>query len=159
MNPSPEFVSQMLAQDTQTIEQLRQILLNEREALERRDHEALPPLIEAKNQTMAALGEHALQRQSWLDAAGLEHNHQGWQQWLQQHPDTQAQQAQWEQLAAEFEACRELNDVNGKVIQRAQQTIGQLLNLLRGQNNDGPSLYNAQGRSGSQSGSQTLGKA
>ncbi len=156
---SPEFVHQMMVDDSQTIEQLRQILLREREALEQRDHEALPPLIDAKSQAMAALGEHALQRQSWLDASGFSHDHQGWQEWLEQHPDTHAQQAQWQTLAEQFEACRELNEINGKIIQRAQQTVGQLLNLLRGQNNDGPSLYNAKGRSGNSGGSQTLVKA
>lgn len=156
---SSEFVGQMLANDTQTIEQLRQVLLSEREALEQRNQEALPPLIEAKNQAMAALGEHALLRQGWLDAAGLSHDHQGWQQWLAQDPTTRAQQAQWRELAKQFEACRELNEINGKIIQRAQQTVGQLLNLMRGQNNEGPSLYNAQGRPGTQGGSQTLVKA
>lgn len=159
MTPSAESVSQMLTQDTQTIEELRQVLLSEREALEQRNLDALPPLIDAKNRTMAALGEHALQRQSWLDAAKLPHDHEGWQQWLQQRPDTRAQAAQWQALADQFEACRALNEINGKIIQRSRQTVGTLLDLLRGQSTDGPSLYNAQGRSGSQGGSQTLVKA
>ncbi len=159
MTPSAEQVSQMLAQDTQNIEQLQQSLEQERAALEQRDASALPPIIESKNQLMAALGEHALQRQAWLDNAGLSRDHEGWQQWLNQHPDTATQLPQWQHLAERFAHCRELNEINGKIIHRAQQTLGQMLNLMRGQNNEGPSLYNAQGRSGSSSGSQTLGKA
>ncbi|WP_123637587.1 flagella synthesis protein FlgN [Marinimicrobium koreense] len=159
MTPSAESVSQMLAHDAQAIEELSQVLLQEREALEQRDLDALPPLIDAKNRLMAALGEHALQRQSWLDAATLPHNHEGWQKWLHQRPDTRGQAPQWQELAEHFEACRALNDINGKIIQRSRQTVGTLLDLLRGQSNDGPSLYNAQGRSGPQGGSQTLVKA
>lgn len=159
MTPSPEQVSDMLAQDTQNIEQLQQSLEQERSALEKRDAAALPPIIEAKNQLMAALGEHALQRQAWLDSAGLSRDHEGWQQWLEQRPETAAQLEQWQHLAGRFAHCRELNEINGKIIHRAQQTLGQMLNLMRGQNNEGPSLYNSQGRSGSSTGSQTLGKA
>lgn len=159
MTPSPDHVRQMLTQDTETIETLQQALQSEREALEQRNLEALPPLIETKNQAMAALGQHALERQSWLDAAQLPHNHQGWQQWLTQRPDTREQLESWQALADRFEHCRALNDINGKIIHRSQQTLGTLLDVLRGQSNDGPSLYNAQGRSGSQGGSQTLVKA
>ncbi|WP_347329498.1 flagella synthesis protein FlgN [Marinimicrobium locisalis] len=159
MTPSSEQVSQMLAQDIQSIEQLQQTLEQERAALEQRDLSALPPVIEAKNQLMAALGEHALQRQAWLDSTGLSRDHEGWQQWLKQRPETASQVEEWQHLAERFAHCRELNEINGKIIHRSQQTLGQMLNLMRGQNNEGPSLYDARGHSGSSGGSQTLGKA
>lgn len=159
MNPSPELVGAMLAEDSTHIDQLRQLLECERKALESREHADLPELIEAKNRHLAALGEHALQRQNWLRAAGLSCDHTGWQQWLSQNPTLKAQTEAWNTLAEQFRACREFNEVNGKIINRAQHTLGQLLNLLRGQDNSAPDLYNAKGRTGSGGGSQTLVKA
>lgn len=159
MKPSPELVSAMLTEDADAIEQLRQLLEHERACLEARDHTALPEVIERKNQLLAALGQHALQRQNWLRSAGLSCDHEGWLQWLSQHPQTRAQSDEWTQLAEQLQACRELNDVNGKIISRAQQTLGQLLNLVRGQENGAPDLYNAKGQAGHGRDSQTLVKA
>lgn len=159
MNPSPDLVSAMLTEDSDHIDQLRQLLAREREALEKREHASLTELIDAKNRHLAALGEHALQRQNWLRAANLSCDHQGWQQWLSQNSNLKAQTAAWETLAEQFRACREQNEINGKIISRAQHTLGQLFNLLRGQDNSAPDLYNARGRTGSGGGSQTLVKA
>lgn len=159
MKPSPDLVSAMLTEDVAYIEQLRQLLERERAALEARQHTLLPELIEGKNQLLAALGQHALQRQNWLRSANLEANHEGWLKWLSQNPKTHGQAEQWNSLADQFRACRELNEINGKIINRAQQTMGQLLNLLRGQDNSAPELYNAKGQPGGGSGSQTLVKA
>ncbi|MGD8177326.1 flagella synthesis protein FlgN [Marinimicrobium sp. ARAG 43.8] len=159
MTPSPDYLREMLTLDQQRIDQLETLLEQEREALEQRHHETLSGLIDTKQQLMAALGEHARQRQSWLEAAGLNRDHEGWQRWLQQRPDGQAQIPQWQALATRFEHCKTLNDINGKIIQRAQSSLGQLLKLMRGQTTDGPSLYNAQGQSGGAGESQTLGKA
>lgn len=159
MNPSPDYLSQMLSRDSERIEELEQILVREREALERRDVEALSTLIDAKNNAMASLGQSALERQGWLEAAGLNADQQGWQQWLAREPETRSQQADWQQLGERFAHCRELNEINGKIIRRAQQTMEQLLMLMRGQSNEAPSLYNAQGRPGSGGDSNSLAKA
>lgn len=159
MTPSPDYLDQMLARDNARVDELEELLSRERQALEQRDTETLAPLIDAKNAAMAALGESALERQGWLEAAGLTPNHDNWQAWLERASETRARQADWDRLAQRFAHCREMNEINGKIIRRAQQTMEQLLKLLRGQNNDGPSLYNAQGRSGPSGGSQSLAKA
>lgn len=159
MNPSPDYLNQMLAQDNARVDELEELLTRERQVLEQRDAEALVPLIDAKNTAMAALGENALERQGWLEAAGLTPSHENWQEWLERDPEARASQPDWDRLAQRFAHCREMNEINGKIIRRAQQTMEQLLKLLRGQSNEGPSLYNAQGRSGPSGGSNSLAKA
>lgn len=159
MTPSPEQVSAMLAEDSERIEQLQQLLEQEREILEKRDHQALADLLEHKNRLLAELGQHALQRQNWLRSARLSCDHDGWLRWLEQHPHLQSQKAQWNQLAERFHHCREQNEINGKVLARAQHTNSTLLNLLRGQSQSAPELYNAKGRAGSAGQSQPLTKA
>lgn len=159
MSPSPELVSAMLAQDQTDIEQLHQLLEREREALARRDHAALPELIEDKTRRLSALGEHALQRQNWLRSAGLSCDHEGWLRWLDQNPATRAQRDDWTALAERFRHCREQNETNGKIIARAQHTLGRLLDVMRGQEEGTPELYNAKGRAGNAGSSGTLIKA
>jgi len=159
MTPSPELVSAMLTQDQSDIEQLQQLLDSEREALAQRDHAALPELIERKSRCLSALGEHALQRQNWLRAAGLSCDHQGWLNWLEHSRETRAQRDDWEALAEAFRQCREQNEINGKIIARAQHTLGRLLDVMRGQQEGAPELYNAKGRAGNAGGSGTLIKA
>jgi len=159
MTPSPELVSAMLTKDQTDIEQLQQLLELEREALAKRDHGALPELIEGKSLRLSALGEHALQRQNWLRSAGLSCDHKGWLHWLDQNPGTRTQRDDWEALAERFRHCREQNEINGKIIARAQHTLGRLLDVIRGQEEGAPELYNAKGRAGNTGGSGTLIKA
>lgn len=159
MTPSPELVSDMLAQDQSDIEQLQQLLEREREALAQRDHSALPELIETKSQRLSALGKHALQRQNWLRSAGLSCDHEGWLHWLDQNPALRSQRDDWDALAERFRHCREQNEINGKIIARAQHTLERLLDVMRGQPEGAPELYNAKGRAGNVGGSGTLIKA
>src|SRR5690625_5227006 len=78
MQPSPEILRAMLAQDTADIEQLAELLTFERDYLQTRQHEQLPELIEAKDQLLAQLGARSQQRQQWLVQANLSRDQHGW---------------------------------------------------------------------------------
>lgn len=158
MHPSPDNLRRMLEQDRDSIEQLHQLLETEREHLEARRHTELTAILEAKEPLLAQLGDHSRQRQQWLEQAGLSRDHSGWEQLLKASTDTSDMLDPWRELTARFEQCQELNDINGKIIGRSRQTLGQLLNILRGQVG-GPQLYNAQGATAPEGGSQTIVKA
>ncbi|MDQ2075459.1 flagella synthesis protein FlgN [Marinimicrobium sp. ABcell2] len=158
MQPSTEILRAMLAQDTANVEQLSQLLTAEREHLEAREHEHLPALIEAKEQLLAHLGQHSQVRQQWLEQANLSRDQHGWIEFLHGRADTRALIEPWQALIERFAQCQELNEVNGKIIGRSRQTLGQLLNLLRGQVS-GPQLYNSEGGTAPESGSHTIVKA
>lgn len=158
MQPSPEILRAMLAQDTATIEQLTQLLTTERDHLQARQFEQLPELLEAKDQLLAQLAAHSQQRQQWLTQANLDRDQHGWLEFLHGRADTRALIEPWQTLTERFAQCQELNEVNGKIIGRSRQTLGQLLNIVRGQVS-GPQLYNADGATAPQNDSQSLVKA
>lgn len=158
MQPSPEILRAMLAQDTAAIEQLAELLTTERDYLQTRQHEQLPDLIEAKDQLLAQLGARSQQRQQWLVQANLSRDQHGWVEFLHRQADTRALIEPWQELIEQFSECQKLNEINGKIIGRSRQTLGQLLNILRGQAS-GPQLYNADGATAPQNDSQSLVKA
>ncbi len=158
MTASPDTLRAMLEQDTRLIEQLQTLLEQERELLESRQHQPLEALIEAKNPILEQLGEHSRQRQNWLQQAQLSTDQQGWLNLLGASPDTQTLIEPWQNLTERFAACQELNEINGKIVGRSRQTLGQLLSILRGQSG-GPQLYNAQGSTAPEKGSSRISEA
>ncbi len=151
-------LSQMLAQDSVAIQQLKQLLLDEREQLAQRKQEQLAAIAEQKTTLVNQLSHNSKQRQSILTALNLPTNTEGWDIFLQRNTITLPLRADWQRLVGEFEECQELNDINGKMIARSQQTLNHLLNLLRGKVATA-SLYTAQGLKTEQTSSFTVAKA
>lgn len=149
---------QMIAQDSTAIAQLKQLLTQERTLLEQRKQEGLQEIIEQKAAAVDLLNNSAKLRQQILTTLGLPTNADGWDTFLQRNAATQPLRNDWKDLVVEFEACREMNDVNSKMLARSQQTLNHLLNLLRGKV-PAPSLYTAQGTQTQHTSSYTVAKA
>jgi len=149
---------QMIAQDSAAIAQLKQLLMHEREQLEQRKQEELPRIVEQKTALVDQLSVSAKQRQHILTTLGLPINSNGWDLFLQRNTATLPLRDEWKQLISEFGDCQKMNDINGKMIARSQQTLNQLLGLLRGKV-PAPSLYNAQGAKTQYTASYTVAKA
>lgn len=149
---------EMMAQDSNAIATLKQLLLRERELLETRNQDELALVIEQKSQLVDALNQHAQIRQTLLRNLGLSTDAAGWDLYLQRNSLTLPLREGWQQLVKDFEECQALNDINGKMIARSRQTLDHLLNLLRGQV-AAPSLYTANGAKTQQNASYTVAKA
>lgn len=149
---------QMLAQDSAALTQLKQLLANERELLEQRKQEGLQEIIERKAAVIDHLNNSARLRNQILNALGLATNAAGWDTFLQRNTATLPLRDDWKNLVSDFEECQKMNDVNGKMIARSQQTLNHLLNLLRGKV-AAPSLYTAQGTQTQYTSSYTVAKA
>ena len=152
------FLHEMLAQDAAAIAQLKQLLEQERGLLEQRKQEELPPIIEQKSMLADQLNQTARQRQHILEAVDLPATAQGWDLFLQRNASTMSLINDWRMLVAEFEACKKMNEINGKMVARSQQTLNHLLDLLRGKG-VAPSLYTAQGMKAQYTSSYTVAKA
>lgn len=150
---------EMIAQDSAAIAQLKQLLALEREQLEQRKHDDLPRIIEQKAILLDQLNNSAKQRQEILTTLGLPTNAQGWDQFLQRNATTQPLLGDWKILVSEFEDCQAMNEINGKMIARSQQTLSQLIGLLRGKTPTAASLYTAQGTKTQHTTSYTVAKA
>ena len=158
--PSQEQLRALLAQDFANLDKLQTLLEQERQALETRQHEQLPTLIEAKTQALDALAEAAALRRQWLRAAGMSPDQEHWQEWLKDYPQGSDLANAWQDITERMDACRQLNEINGKVMGRAQQALGRLLGLLRGQKaRTHTQLYDERGQASGKGDSQTLVKA
>lgn len=151
-------LSEMIAQDSAALAQLKHLLVHEREQLEQRKQDELPRIVEQKSILLDQLNNSAKQRQQILTTLGLPTNAQGWDQFLQRNATTQPLLGEWKILVSDFEDCQKMNDINGKMIARSQQTLSHLLGLLRGKI-PSPSLYTAQGTKTEHTTSYTVAKA
>ena len=148
----------MIAQDSAALAQLKQLLALEREQLEQRKQDELPRIVEQKAILLDQLNTNAKQRQQVLTTLGLPANAEGWDQFLQRNATTQPLVNDWKLVVNEFEDCQKMNDINGKMIARSQQTLNHLLGLLRGKV-AAPSLYTAQGTKTQHTSTYTVAKA
>lgn len=149
---------QMLAQDTAALTQLKQLLAEERQLLEQRKQDGMQEIINQKAAAVDHLSNSAKLRHQILTTLGLATNAAGWDIFLQRNALTLPMRDDWKNLLNEFAECQKMNDVNGKMIARSQQTINHLLNLLRGKV-PAPSLYTAKGTQTQQATSYTVAKA
>lgn len=149
---------QMLAQDSAAISQLKTLLIQERTQLVERKQDQLASIVEQKSILVDQLNHNSKQRQQILSTLNLPTNATGWDLFLQRNTATLPLREEWKSLTCEFEECQTMNDINGKIIARSQQTLHHLLNLLRGKVAS-PSLYTAQGMKTQQTSSYTVAKA
>ena len=158
MSLNTDYVRDMLAQDTDSINQLKLLLLQERRQLEQRELEGMQELVARKDQLLEILAFNAKQRTQLMQAAGIEQTFTGWEQLLLRDPSTRGLIPSWQLLTNEFIECQKANEVNGKMINRSKQTLTHLLNLIRGQV-AAPSLYTQKGSTTNNSSSHTVVKA
>ena len=149
---------QMIAQDAAAVSQLKQLLVDERNLLEQRKLNELQQIVDQKIVLVDQLNTNAKQRQQILNTLGLPTNANGWDLFLQRNAATLPLRDEWKLVISEFEDCQKMNDINGKLVGRTQQTVNHLLGLLRGKGT-APSLYNAQGAKTQYSSSYTVAKA
>lgn len=141
-----------LVLSTELMERLKQ----EREVLQERKFDAMMPLVESKEKTLKQLDKNTQQRQQLLLQAGITVNDSQWNQFIESINDSELKES-WSELLTVLSECRQENSVNGKMIARGQQTMGRLLNILRGQVGI-PELYDQSGSTTNDKNSRTCVK-
>lgn len=152
------YLRDMHTQDSTAVNQLKNLLLLERELMEQRKHEGLQEIVMQKDQLLETLTFNAKQREQLLRSAGLATTLAGWEQLLIRVPSAQPLITQWQTLTDDFIECQKANEINGRMINRSKQTLTNLLNLIRGQVAM-PSLYTQKGATTNQNNSHTVVKA
>lgn len=119
-----------LATECQLIDSLSALLREEQRLLVVADTDGLAALTPQKGQCVKQLGEQAALRHRALAAAGLEASEAGMAPWLEAHgaPETRAL---WEQLLEATREAKELNRVNGMLINKHMAHNQQMLDALR----------------------------
>jgi flagellar biosynthesis protein FlgN len=158
MSLNIQFLRDMLVQDKNAVQQLKTLLLKERELLEQRNPAGMQDIVAQKDQLLGNLSFSAKQRTQLLHNADLSTDLAGWMAFLSRDALTLTLVPEWQTLTQDFIECQTANEINGKLINRSKQTLSHLLNLLRGQV-AAPSLYTQKGATSSNSSSHTVVKA
>lgn len=151
---------QLLEQDKQVSQRLIALLSEERAALEKRDYSRYHELIEQKKEVLLSLDKVDRDRRVLMESMGYSVDKDGMEALISQLPAAwQARfQTLWSELTSNLATCRHLNEVNGRILNHAQQAIERLMSFLRGVSPQ-QSIYNRQGKKGLLAGNRSLAMA
>ena len=144
-------IKQLLAAETKYVAGLLRLLKQENEQLKSHDASALEALVEQKQSLLNQLAESAKIRQALLQEQGLSFTEPNWQRYLKALKQPKLEQT-WQSLVPLIKQCREINQINGKLINRAKQNVSQLANILKGKPLNHQQLYNAKGEADTHNG-------
>ncbi|MCV6620875.1 MAG: flagellar protein FlgN [Cellvibrionaceae bacterium] len=136
-------IADLVDQDLTSSLALLHLLEKEQEALQERDHEYLRELLEEKTALLNTLDSGSLQRAEILKELQQPNDQFAWESLIEAMGDDDLKD-HWQSLKDTIAQCQQLNEINGKIIARSQQTVRSLMQLIRGE--DGKQgLYNASG--------------
>jgi len=147
----------LLQRDAAQLSSLEQILKEERAALESRDNPALQAAVERKAQTVQLIQNNAQEKSRLFAQHGLPVSPQHIKAALAQLKREDVLEL-WEQVKAQLEHCQSLNEINGRIVSRSQQSVARLMDILRGQDRQ-QKLYGQNGRDNSMGSTNLLANA
>jgi len=142
------------------LDQLTQLLHEERASLAQSNTALTQTILQRKTQLLAELEQNTQQRNQLLVSQGFPANEAGAQDFLKSLPQSIAKTCteKWRSLEQALENCKAENLVNGKIIHRSRQQVDVLLNLIQGNKGAGK-IYNNSGQAKSVIAQHPLAKA
>lgn len=123
----------MLREEQQLITELLQILKDEQQSLVAADIDRLAALTPRKSEVLMRMGALAATRHAALGEAGFEAREAGMEMWLCTH-GTPDDKALWNDVLAQTREAKELNRLNGMLINKQLSHTQGALQALRPQN-------------------------
>ena len=149
----PSMPNDVLQQDIEILQRIQTLLLTEQQHLERGEAWALPELTEAKQKHTEELDRRYAERAPSLRALGLPSTLSGMREWMYRaqstpQPPSQAEfESRWNQFLTLTNDIRQLNQINGRLIEmHLQQIESRLQNLSKAGTAD--QVYGADGLPG-----------
>lgn len=136
-----------LRNDLGSLDTLIGLLMEERQAVIKRDLDALARVNVEKNSSLARLDRTGIERDALLARMQLDANPDQLQAFLSRPESEEIAPGihhTWSELRQRLHEVRRENEINGKLISRNRHTLTHLVSILRGQAGS-PGLY---GRSG-----------
>jgi flagella synthesis protein FlgN len=149
-NATPLPLLQTLTAEADAVQCFVDVLQLEQSALKNGHTENLADFAEQKSQLGIALKQLSGQRNSLLAASGFSDDRSGIEAWCAKNPNEQRVKETWARVISLASEARELNRLNGDLIQIHMQYNSKALETLRG-GNSALELYGPDGQS------QTLG--
>ena len=132
--------------EVRTIQKFVDLLKLEQTALSAGNTDALPEYADQKNLLAIQLSNLAEQRNILLSAQGFKSDRAGVESWISKHTKERSAGATWAQILALASEARELNRINGELIQLRMQYNARALEALMGANKS-LDLYGPNGQS------------
>lgn len=131
-----------LAQEIEAADRLVALLKQEQEHLIKADIESLTALTEEKTRAVSNMSELAMARHRHLAASGLPPTEEGMQQWMKSIASATPASRAWSRLLELMRSAKELNRVNGILINthlsRNQAALGVFQQQAKGGDLYGP---------------------
>lgn len=147
----------MIQQDLATSRQLLALLEKESDSTQARDYALMSQLLKEKTPLLEQLKINAQQRSNWLSSLNCTPDENNWNKLLQSLNNTDIEK-QWKNVKDTIEHCQKINNVNGKLISRGNQSHERLLQIMRGKTQQAD-IYDARGSKHSTSFSGTVTQA
>ncbi|QSP94035.1 flagellar protein FlgN [Marinobacter salinisoli] len=147
----------LLNEDVRQLDELADLLANEKACLASSDVPALQPLTEAKSRLLGEIRERAKKKIHLLVAMGYTPQHGAPSQFIQAAGMAEIFEL-WKQADTQMKACQALNQRNGRVVGHLQKRLGRLKDILRGTATQ-PKLYGERGERTSVSSRTVLASA
>ncbi|MFC7296951.1 flagella synthesis protein FlgN [Herminiimonas aquatilis] len=140
-----------LSAEHQAIRALTQLLQQEQEQLVLGDIAAIAALTEPKAKAAVRMAELAAGRHQALGKAGFEADESGMKAWLETPAASAAAHTSWQELIALAEVGKELNRVNGTLINKQMVRNQNVLNILQHGSVQGNAVYGPDGQTANKS--------
>lgn len=140
-----------LSEEHKVVRALTQLLQQEQEQLIAADIDAIAALTEPKAKAASRMAELAAQRHKLLAAAGFEANESGMKNWLESTAASSTTHTSWHELIELATAGKELNRVNGILINKQMMRNQNVLNILQHGSVQGNNVYGPDGQTASKS--------
>lgn len=150
--------TELLRREVELLESFAKLLEEEQSILKQNIPDELPALAKKKAPLIEALNAIEAQRNKALATQGFASDREGMQSWLNQHPKEQQTNTLWNSLLAGAKRARDLNDLNGQLVNQQLQMTGEALAVL-GHEARRQTLYGANGQSTPLTGNRIIDSA
>lgn len=137
---------EILVNEAALVRQFVGLLEQEKAILTEGKTDALSTIAGGKEQLAASLNELSRQRNVHLAVHGFAPDRQGMEAWIAKHPQQKDAIAAWNETLSLAAEAKELNRLNGQLIQLRMQYTSQALEILR-RKESALDLYGPDGRS------------
>lgn len=131
-------------QEQKLVSELHALLKSEQSSLIENDIDAIETLLDQKAQLLQALGSSSKSRYEALASQGFEASESGMSQWIVKQQA--AVRNAWVGLQRMLNEAKELNRVNGMLVNKFFRRNQQMLALLQSGGNQSAGLYGANGQ-------------
>jgi len=151
MTSSDSNPADSLSEEHQAVRALTQLLQQEQKQLIAGDIEAIAALTEPKAKAAVRMAELASGRHKALAKAGFEEGESGMKAWLATPAASASAHKSWQELIALAEVGKELNRINGTLINKQMVRNQNVLNILQHGNVQSNAVYGPDGQTANKS--------